>query len=1130
MDFFRNTRLHRLGVTLVILVGIAVAGWSSDAPAVRIGVVSQMGSERCSARWDPVLTYLDSAIGDHRFTMVPLNVDQALKTVEAGGLDFFIADPAVAAEMIYRKGGRKLATLKHRAPDGTPAVQCGGVVLCRRDSWSIEHAEDLRGLRFAAVNHRVLGGWLAAARELKKLGITRDQFATLEFLESDEAVVHAVFDGTVDAGTIETSALETMAAEGLIDLDELRIINLWDGDREASFPFRVSTRLYPERPFVAATHVPQDLVDRVAATLLSMPEDSELHPTSPCIAGWTLPAKYKPILDCLIELDVEPYGTLFRPSRHQLMMMYRWWIIGGVGLLLLIIGGSIAIVRKNRELGRFKSELQNELDRRKKSESELKASEKRYRMIVENAPDPFFSLDRDGLIDDVNEAFLHAILFRRDQILGTHHETGIHPEDRQLVAGAIADVSKGGTGRYEARVRDATGRHSWYSIVIWQKFDERGEPAGIQGLARNVDDRRKDEIRLRQLSQAIEQSPVAVVITDVEGTIQYVNPTCSEMTGYSSEELLGKNPRVLQSGRHPESFYRELWETILSGEIWRGEFWNRTRDGVEYLERATIAPVRDHHGEIVRFVAVKESYREIHEITRTLRETEALFQTVIETARDAIFVKDRDFRYRLVNPAMARSFDLTPEEIRGLTDLDLFDEETAREIRNNDRRVLEGEVVEAISSSTVHGKTRSFAVSRVPLKDQEGTIIGICGIARDITERLKYEERLEEARNEAETATRAKSLFLANISHELRTPLNGIVGMIDLLDQTTLNQEQREYLRIAETSANLLTELIGDVLDLSRIEAGKIRLNPETLILREWLKETIDIVIERAKAKDLHLTFAIEPDVPKTIRADHCRLQQILLNIVSNAIKFTEEGSIAVIVESDPTEGQPGKSLRFSVIDTGIGVPGDRLETIFGVFSQADESPTRRHGGSGLGLAISKELIEKMGGRIWAEQRTEGGTVFRFTLPQESIETVEVKRDGASEPPPLSSSADLHVLVVDDNPVNRIVAVEAVRRFGHRVVEAENGSEALDILISQGPFDVVFMDVQMPIMDGLEATRHIRRGQAGDPHIRIIGLTAAATATDAEACLRAGMDEYLSKPVRFEELRAALDRAQACRS
>ncbi len=1115
---------------LFLLVGVVCAfsgvGWAEEVPIqgddqeVRIGVVARVGKDHCVSCWTPLAQFLGTVVGEQIFTIVPLSSTEVIDAYEEGELNFVVADPGIAEELIYRRGGRKLATLKKRGSGNGVTTQCGAVVFCRKDNSRVGGPVDLEGASVAAVDRRSLGGWLAAARELKKIGTRDRDFSTLDFLGSPEKVVRTVLKGDHEVGIVPTDVLETMAARGEIDLSEFEILNLFVTDDDVSFPFKLSTRLYPERPFIAASHTSQDLVDQVTAALLLIPENSKVARAIGS-AGWTLPAKYIDVLDCLVELDVEPFGRLFSVSKCRLFKTYTTWIVGVMAVLLIGIVAAGIVMRQNRDLRRIRANLQSELFRRTSYEEALKNGERKYRLIVENAPDPIFSVGRDGIVKDVNQAFLREASFRRDQIVGTNSTAYVHPDDWSVIKSVTEAVLAGKPCRFDIRVENALGEYRWFSTVAWPIFGEGDEIVGIQGIGRNVDERRRDEIQLRQLSAAIEQGPVAVVITDAEGTIEYVNPAFTEITGYSEEEALGQNPRILKAGDLPDTFYRNLWETISSGSVWRGELHNKRKNGEEYCERAVIAPVRDDEGVIVRYVAVKEDLTELRKTETALRDIETLFQTVIETAQDAIFVKDRDLRYRFVNPRMARDFRRSPEAIKGLADFDLFGEDEADAIRAIDLRVLKGENIEVVSPTMVTGEYQSFAVSRVPLRDQDGEIIGVCGIARDITERERYEEDLRKAKNAAEAATEAKSLFTANISHELRTPLNGVVGMIDLLMQTDLDPEQRKYIKIAGSSARSLTELIGDVLDFSKIEAGKVEIRPIEFEVRQWLAETTEIVTERAVARGLELNWDVDSKIPKTIWGDQYRLQQVLLNLIWNAVKFTEEGSISVGVEREPG-GREEASLVFSVRDTGVGIPAGRTSSIFDTFSLGDESRTRTHGGSGLGLAISRSLVEKMGGRIWVESELGVGSTFRFTLPQRPGAHGSIIHNGHDTMDSTECHRVLRVLVVDDNLVNRLVAVATATKCGHQVAEAENGHQALEILARGDAFDVVLMDIQMPLIDGLEATREIRKGESHGQHLWIIGLTAAATVEDREACFAAGMDDYLSKPVRFEELKEVL--------
>ncbi len=403
---------------------------------------------------------------------------------------------------------------------------------------------------------------------------------------------------------------------------------------------------------------------------------------------------------------------------------------------------------------------------------------------------------------------------------------------------------------------------------------------------------------------------------------------------------------------------------------------------------------------------------------------------------------------------------------------------------------------------------------------------------QDNAERLAQLVReLEVAKRVAEEATAAKGEFLANMSHEIRTPMNGIIGMTELALRTKLTVRQREYLRSVQHSAEALLTLINDILDFSKIEARRLSLERVTFDLRETVEEAVRLLAPRAHEKGLELACHIQPDVPETVVSDPGRLRQVLLNLVGNAIKFTEHGEVVVTVEVQEARGSAA-ALHFTVSDTGIGIPAEKQWQIFGAFVQADASTTRRYGGSGLGLTISAQLVELMGGRVWLESEAGRGSRFHF-----------VARVGVQPPerePALSADLqNLRVLIVDDHPVNRrrlriLVAEDnpanqklvlaLLKRQGHTVTLANNGQEAV-AKAARGAFDLILMDVQMPLMSGLEATAAIRAQESAAPgrHVPIMAMTAHAMAGDRETCLQAGMDGYVSKPIRLEELLASID-------
>jgi PAS domain S-box-containing protein len=553
-----------------------------------------------------------------------------------------------------------------------------------------------------------------------------------------------------------------------------------------------------------------------------------------------------------------------------------------------------------------------------------------------------------------------------------------------------------------------------------------------------------------------------------------------------------------------------------------------------------IAPIRDAQGKITSVLGIARDITERKQAEEVERISNSRYRTLIEALPQKIFQKDQNSVYVACNENYARDLGIAPAEVPGKTDYDFFPRELADKYRGDDTAIMaSGKTEEFDEAYLEDGEERFVHTVKTPVTDEDGNVIGILGIFWDITERKRAEEKLaaayrqlEETNNElrraiaqtndlaiqAEKASIAKSQFLANMSHEIRTPMNAIMGMAELALDTKLTSEQREYLIAVRESANSLLDLINDILDLARVEAGKLDLEFIDFHLRDSLGDALKVLALRAHEKGLELAYEVCPEVPDVLRGDPRRLRQIVTNLVGNAIKFTEQGQVVVRVEAE-SETEEEVGLHFSVADTGIGIPEDKQRIIFEAFAQVDGSATRRYGGTGLGLTISGQLIAEMGGRIWVESKVGEGSTFHFAVPL-----------GRGKPVPAlpaqpSDMKNLPVLVVDDNTTNRGILAHMLTNWGLKPRTTGEAQEALaamrEATQTGQPFALVLLDVQMPGMDGFAVAQQIK----DDPELagtRIIMLTSSGRRGDAARCRKLGVSGYLTKPVKQSELWEAI--------
>ena len=820
--------------------------------------------------------------------------------------------------------------------------------------------------------------------------------------------------------------------------------------------------------------------------------------------------------------------------------------------------------------------------------------------ILQSALDCIITIDQDSRIIEWNPAAEETFGYTHAQVIGkTMYEYIIPHRMRERHRAGMSRFLTTGTGpvigqRIEISALRADGSEFPIELAI--------TPIQIDGTVlftayvRDITERKRAEAETKRMATALTSIDEAIMILDVDGLVQAINPAFERLTGYAHADIVGKDPWILDRVARTPEFYHAVYAQIERGEVWEDESVYQRRDGSLYHAIVNVAAVRDNAGEIDAYVAVQRDVTHFRQAEEALRKSEARYRNQLEQTEMTLAETKALYETSRILTGLQSTAELLQQIVddvaialhadrASIILVDTLEQVVTKLVKGGPgaqfvTEIDYSELVEGISGWVMMNRTPALSLKGEPdpreseavrLRRAEtnvgsllvvpliyqGRLLGTFTALnrpeqRDFTDRdvelsvaiaNQVAVAIENARlyDQALEASRLKSEFLATMSHEIRTPMNGIIGMSELLSATTLDAEQQESVEVIMNEADHLLTIINDILDFSKIEAGKIILVEEDFVLSEIVGGVAGILSSLVNQKGLVFTTAIAPGIPPTVRGDAARLRQILLNLVGNAVKFTEQGEVAVRVELQREEDDH-LILYFQVRDTGPGMTLSEQARLFQPFTQLDSSIVRKHGGTGLGLAIVGRLVTLMGGEYGIESQVDEGSTFWFTVRLQRAGATSARRVTPRAMPPQSSHRAVakstppakakvapnqeapSILLAEDDMYVRLVAVRQLSTLGYTVQVAVNGREAVELLCQPGHgIRLVFMDCQMPEMDGYAATALIRQWELlYEGHIPIVAMTAQALRGDRERCLDAGMDDFITKPARTDDLRRAI--------
>jgi PAS domain S-box-containing protein len=609
------------------------------------------------------------------------------------------------------------------------------------------------------------------------------------------------------------------------------------------------------------------------------------------------------------------------------------------------------------------------------------------------------------------------------------------------------------------------------------------------------------------------------MISDLNANVEYVNQAFVNSSGYCREDIIGKNTGLFKSGKTPQTTYETMWSALHDGKTWHGELINKNKRGEDSIQRTWITPIRQDNQIVSHYLSVTEDVTERKKTEATLIK----LSMALEQSLSSVMITDLDANIEYVNQAFVNSTGYSREEIIGQKPSLLKSGKTSKATYDEMwAALLAGKAWEAeVTNLNKQGEEFIELTWLSPIRQSNGIITHYLGVKEDITQRKKNEALLLAAKERAENLSKTKSQFLANMSHEIRTPMTAIIGFSDLALLNEEPEETYQYLQNISTASKHLLTILNDILDVSKLEAGQMRLQLERFKLDDLRTTLYGLLVNTAQKKGLSLTIDIGGKVPDTFIGDSLRLRQVLINLLGNAIKFTQQGSVTLTISLQQLNVTEAR-LLFAVTDTGMGISAQQQDKLFQPFSQVDDGFSRNFEGTGLGLVISQDLVQLMGGSIKLDSHVGLGSCFSFELVLPlALSTIEPQ---VTSPITLNTEplSGVRILVVEDDAFNQKVINKMLNRFGASIVLANNGLEALAAL-EQDSFDVVLMDLFMPSMNGYETALEIRK-QTRYAKLPVISISASVTEEDKHHSLAAGMNDFIAKPINKIELLATLER------